>query len=194
MIRDSRQLKPGHVEDWHSDGSYKPRPPAYTLLHAQTVPDHGGDTLWANTTLAHQLLSAPLQQLVAGLAAVHETDTAGAVRHATHPLVRTDVHGRPALYSNPLYTRRIEALTRHESDKLLALLHLHMQQPEHTCRHRWAPHDLVLWDNRRTMHRAIQDYDPAAGRVLHRVTINSPSPTHTGSGITGGTDPRTVKA
>ncbi len=176
MIRDSRHLKPDHVEDWHSDGSYKPVPPDYTLLHAQAVPDYGGDTLWANMTLAHDLLSPPLQHLLAGLKAVHDSSCgfpSPTTRSATHSLVRADPHGRRSLYYNPLYTRRIDGLAAAESSALLAFLSTHIQQPELTCRHRWAVHDVALWDNRRTIHRPIRDYNRAGGRVLYRITIQA---------------------
>lgn len=176
LIRDSRHLKPGHAEDWHSDGSYRPDPPDYTLLHAQAVPECGGDTLWANMSLAHDLLSPPLQHLLSGLTALHDDGPRGsATRSATHPVVRTDRHGRRSLYLNPLYTRRIDGLTAAESDALLGFLLEHLQQPELTCRFHWATHDVAIWDNHRTVHRAIRDYDPAFGRVLHRITIRVPT-------------------
>lgn len=86
----------------------------------------------------------------------------------THPET-----GRPALYVNPLYTIGIRELEPEESAALLALLFAHVQAPELTYRYRWSRFDLAIWDNRCTPHRPVTDYDPAAGRVMHRLTITA---------------------
>jgi taurine dioxygenase len=169
------------------------------VLVADVTPAWGGDTMWANLRGAHDALSAELRTLVDSLAAVHRIsplaywgepfdtaltrddaqklfDDATKVPPVVHPLVR--VHPstkRPALFVNPGFTTHIVGLSRIESDHLLALLHAHTTQPELTLRHRWRPGDVVLWDNRATMHYAIDDYG-SAERRMRRVTIRGEAP------------------
>ncbi|HLN41536.1 MAG TPA: TauD/TfdA family dioxygenase, partial [Acidimicrobiales bacterium] len=114
---------------WHSDLSYLPEPPSYTLLHAATVPDFGGDTLWSNQYLAYETLSRGLKQTLDGLRAVHSAGMAygtggfldqvkdltsmaiapspDAYEERTHPcVIEHPVTKKPALYVNPVYTTR----------------------------------------------------------------------------------------
>ena len=123
---------------WHSDLSYLPAPPAYTLLHAWDVPDHGGDTVWSNQYLAYETLSAGLRATLDGLGAVHSAGmaygtgglldqvkdltsmaiapSAEAYAEHVHPAVVVHpVTGRRALYVNPVYTTRFAGWTREES-------------------------------------------------------------------------------
>ena len=93
-----------------------------------------------------------------------------------HPVVR--VHpstGQPALFVNPGFTSHIVGMSRIESDSLLALLHAHASQPAFTLRHRWREGDVVIWDNRATMHYAIDDYGDV-DRRMRRVTIRGSAP------------------
>ena len=93
-----------------------------------------------------------------------------------HPVVR--VHpttGRPNLFVNPGFTSHIVGMSRIESDGLLAMLYEHMTQPEFVLRHRWRDGDVVIWDNRATMHYAVDDYGTTERRV-RRVTIRGDSP------------------
>jgi len=103
-------------------------------------------------------------------------DDAMKVPPVIHPVVR--VHpstGRPNLFVNPGFTTHIVGLSRVESDGLLALLYAHMTQPELTLRHRWQPGDVVMWDNRATMHYAVDDYGTVERR-MRRVTIRGGAP------------------
>ncbi|MBV9135753.1 MAG: TauD/TfdA family dioxygenase, partial [Hyphomicrobiales bacterium] len=78
--------------------------------------------------------------------------------------------GRKALFVNAIYTTRFEQMTEAESRPLLEFLFEHCIRPEFTCRFRWAPGSLAIWDNRCTLHYAVNDYD-GSRRLMHRTTI-----------------------
>jgi taurine dioxygenase len=183
---------------WHSDLSYLPEPPAYTLLHAWDVPHHGGDTIWANQYLAYEALSAGLKHTLAELRAVHSAGVAygtgglldqvqglssmaiapsdEAFREWTHPaLTRHPVTGRTALYVNPVYTVRFADWTAAESHGLLGYLYHHAVNENLTCRLRWRPHMLTIWDNRCTMHNALNDYQ-GVRREMYRTSVKGTAP------------------
>jgi taurine dioxygenase len=178
---------------WHTDLSYLPAPPAYTVLHAQDVPPAGGDTMWANQYLAYETLPAGLKEQIADLRGFHSAGmaygTGGYLEavadrtsmqiepspeaHATetHPLViRHPRTGRPALYANSVYTTGIEGLPPEEGRSLLARLTAHATHPNFTCRLRWEPAMVTIWDNAATQHFAINDY-PGARRELFRTSV-----------------------
>jgi len=93
-----------------------------------------------------------------------------------HPVVRTHpVTGRKALFVNPVYTQRFHEMTAEESRPLLHYLFEHATKAEFTCRLRWAPGTLAIWDNRCLMHLAINDYD-GSRRLLHRTTVAGERP------------------
>lgn len=186
--------RPSKIEKWHSDMTFRRRPPMGTLLHGQVIPAVGGDTLFASMTVAFEGLSDRVQRLVDGLHAEHSfehgfreslAEPGGRQRLAQalrdnppvlHPVVRRHpVDGRPALYVNELFTTRIVELREAESQAVLGLLWTHAVRPEHTYRLRWEPHTLVLWDNRSTQHRPVNDHG-LAHRKLHRVTIAGDEP------------------
>ena len=183
----------GHF--WHSDLSYKERPSLGSLLHAQTLPAEGGDTLFANMHLAWDTLPDALKRRVAGLQAEHSylakyaelqrrspwrpdlSDAQKAqVRPVVHPVVRTHPEtGRPALFVSEHFTTRIVGIDEAESRDLLAQLFAHSVHPDHVYRHRWADHDMVFWDNRSVMHLAAGCPDHLA-RKLYRTTIEGDAP------------------
>ena len=182
---------------WHSDVTFTDEPPMATMLHAQSVPAKGGDTLWSNMYLAFESLSAPMQAFVSGLTAVHDFDhffrypmgdtletdefvleMKKKVPLASHPVVRTHPEsGRRALFVNESFTSHIEELTRAESDAVLQHLYRNSTRPEFTCRHRWSPGDICFWDNRCVMHYPVDDWGGAISghvdspRKMNRVTI-----------------------
>ncbi len=179
---------------WHSDMSYKPVPSMGSLLYALQVPEVGGDTLFANMYRAYETLSAGLQRLLEGLRAVHDFGYADRVyfsrrsdggqltqqqRQATppsiHPVVRTHpVTGRRALFVNPGFTAHFADMTEAESRPLLDFLCQHATASEGVYRHQWQVGDLVFWDNRCTIHKALRDYqDP---RHMHRTTVRGDAP------------------
>ena len=183
---------------WHSDLSYLPAPPAYTLLHAWDVPDHGGDTVWSNQYLAYETLSHGLRSTLDGLGAVHSAGlaygtgglldqvkdltsmaiapSAEAYAEHVHPAVAVHpVTGRRALYVNPVYTTRFAGWTKDESQALLAHLYRHSINENFTCRLRWAVHTLAIWDNRCTMHNALNDY-AGERREMYRTSVKGTAP------------------
>lgn len=198
--------KGGRNARWHTDVTFVVAPPAASVLVADALPAYGGDTMWADTRSAYERLSPALRAAVDGLEAVHRIsplaywgepfdtalgrddaqqllDDAMKVPPVIHPVVR--VHpatGRPNLFVNPGFTTHIVGLSRIESDGLLALLYEHMTQPELTLRHRWQPGDVVMWDNRATMHYAVDDYGTVERR-MRRVTIRGSVP----EGLAGAT-------
>ncbi|MEM8707870.1 MAG: TauD/TfdA family dioxygenase [Actinomycetota bacterium] len=159
-------------EHWHCDISFVSPPAAVSILRAVELPSIGGDTLFCNTALAHDRLSVSMQRFLAELTAVHvypdmaETPETSAV----HPVVRIHPRtGRPALYVNSAFVDRIEQLERDEGDALLGFLYAHQIRPEFQVRVSWEPGQVVLWDNRATVHYAMNDY-PGQRRRLQRVT------------------------
>ena len=189
QILESTPEVPSKIEQWHSDMSFSATPPSFTLLHGQVIPEYGGDTLWASATAAYEALSAPFRKLLDGLSAEHDfshgfreslAEPGGAQRLAPsiaanppvqHPVIRTHPEtGRKAIYVNPLFTTRILEMTAAESQQVLAFLFEHLATDEFTVRLNWAPRTLVMWDNRSTLHRPINDYFPQH-RKHHRVTL-----------------------
>lgn len=183
--------------EWHMDASFEDCPPLATVLHAQEIPPYGSDTMWTNLYLAHDALSDGLKRTLAGLRGVHESGSGAryedkykgmkgrAVEQKVnvHPVVRTHPEtGRKCLYVNESFMTRFEGMSAEESRPLLHYLFAHSVRPEFTCRFRWKPGTLAMWDNRCTQHNAIADYFPnhpalfAARRVMHRITIQGDRP------------------
>ncbi len=159
-------------EFWHCDISFTDPPAAASVLHGIEIPALGGDTLFSDTRGAYERLSKPLQTMLGGLTATHVYPDMeeGPETAAVHPVVRAHPRtGRLALYVNPAFVDRINELERAESDAVLAFLYAHQTRPEFQARVTWEPGQVVVWDNRTTVHYAMNDY---AGhrRRLQRVT------------------------
>ncbi len=199
-----RVLKPAGEEaffgtSWHTDNSFFENPSAATLLYGEQVPPHGGDTVFASMERAYETLSEPLRAFLDPLVAVHSASSAydpkttGDAKYrgetaitytysdsiydeVEHPVVRTHPEsGRKSLYVNAMFTQRIVGLAAHESRAILALLYEHAARPDFTCRFRWEPGSLAVWDNRCVQHYAIDDYRDFE-RVMYRVTIQGTRP------------------
>jgi len=167
------------TEAGHYDTVYTPNPPKISILSAIKVPN-GGDTMWSNQYLAFERLSPAMQKMIEGLrikfVALRLGRMMGADMNnlpaAVHPMVR--VHpdsGRKALYAgHPETAQLIEGMTPAESRPLLDFLYAHSTQPDNVYRHMWQDGDVVMWDNRCTMHYAVHDYGDQE-RVLHRTTM-----------------------
>lgn len=173
--------------NWHSDTTYFPEPPMATMLLARELPLFGGDTMFANQYLAYETLSDGMKALLAGLRGVSRSDKAEASRTREdrvgpananrtvlvqdHPVVRTHPEtGRQALFVNLAHTAHFVGMTEEESAPILRFLFQHQTRPELTCRFRWAPGSLALWDNRCVQHRAVNDYQGQT-RLMHRITL-----------------------
>lgn len=168
--------------NWHQDQTYRARPPAITMLMARTLPEAGADTMFANQHAAFERLSPALQQTLTGLRAVHRGTERAAdaglsmvdVEHV-HPLApRHPETGRRMLFVNPDYTVGIDGWTHDESRPLLDFLYRWSTRAEITVRHRWAPGDFVLWDNRCLLHCVVAD--ATGDRLLHKVTVEGDGP------------------
>jgi taurine dioxygenase len=179
------------AEDWHTDDSYFAKPAKATLLHAIEIPSRGGSTWFCNMHSVYESLPASLRGRIDGLRAVHAYDTARARNRPStrtaqeiaetpdveHPLVRTHPDtGRKALYLNFNRLDRIVGLERSESDALLDELAAEARKPEHHFGHVWQTGDIVIWDNRATMHRVMIDYPVGKKRIMQRVLIEGDRP------------------
>ena len=175
---------------WHSDLSYMAAPAKCSLLHAIELPPTGGDTLFANMYRALDRLPADLRWRIDGLEAWHSYEASLQGRTAAnssraklsaeqlatvpavlHPVVR--VHPdtkRKVLFVNPGFTTHVDGMPAAESDALLSVLFEASTQPDNVYRHEWQLHDLVVWDNRCTLHHATV-YDPNHTRHMHRTTV-----------------------
>lgn len=189
QILESTAEKPSRIEAWHSDMTFRATPPAYTLLHGQIIPPYGGDTLFASMTTAHDALSDGFRRLLTGLTATHDfrfgfkeslaepggqarlRDAVAANPPVSHPVIRTHPQsGRKALYVNSLFTTRINELSSRENRSVLDFLFDHMITEEFTVRLGWQPETVVIWDNRSTQHKPVNDFLPQH-RKHHRVTV-----------------------
>ncbi len=174
----------GRADVWHTDVTFNDSPPIAAILQHMSGPSVGGDTMWSNQYLAFESMSDAMQDFLRGLTAIHTAWPQGHPEmKAERPLIiHHPVTGREALAANRLFTVRIPQLDQAESDALLGQLFSRGEQPEFTCRWKWSPGDIAIWDNRCTRHYAIGDYDTE--RVMHRVTVlgaysggNGPVPT-----------------
>ncbi len=179
------------AEDWHTDDSYFAVPAKATLLHAIEIPSRGGATWFCNMHSVYEALPEATRRRIDGLRAIHGYDTPRARNRPSartpeeiaetpdveHPLVRTRPEtGRKALYLNPNRLDRIAGLERAESDALLDALAEEARQPRHHYGHAWTPGDIVIWDNRATMHRVVIDYPEGEPRIMQRVLIQGEKP------------------
>ncbi|SFG27365.1 taurine dioxygenase [Novosphingobium sp. CF614] len=172
-------------ENWHSDLSCDAEPPMGSILYMHTVPEDGGDTLFASMYAAYDALSPAMKAFLEPLTAVHDgnhvykalfPDSTRTYPCNAHPVVRTHpVTGRKLLFVNGSYTTRIEQLSRDESAAVLAFLFEHVKNPNFHVRFRWRPHSVAFWDNRCTQHFAVWDYFPQV-RSGFRVTVAGDRP------------------
>ena len=173
---------------FHSDQCYQERPAMGTMLYSIEIPAEGGNTLFANAYKAYDALPPDIKTRIEGRKAIQVYDYGGGVLDRrnmvepekgmsfAHPVARTHpATGRKALYVNRLMTHSIEGLPREESEALLALMFDTLERPEFIYEHRWRIGDLLLWDNRCTLH-ARRDFDPAENRWMRRVTIRGDRP------------------
>jgi taurine dioxygenase len=170
---------------WHSDLSTTLRPARGSLLRCAQIPPVGGDTMFSNMYLAYETLSDTMKDIIDDLWAVHDLTLAhhnrgrkdiDEVRRNTppvaHPMVRVHPEtGRRALYVNEMTTADIVGMRREEAQPILDYLFAHSVRPEFTYRHRWRVGDIIAWDNRCTMHLALDDYDIDVPRRLYRTTL-----------------------
>jgi alpha-ketoglutarate-dependent taurine dioxygenase len=169
---------------WHTDKPYYAVPPALTTLYAVELPPEGGDTEFANCALAYDALPEATKQRIAGLRIVFQWEHgrrpgyyANELPPVDHPLVRSHPGtGRKALYLGN-HATGITGLPGTEGKALLDELLAHATQPRFTYAHRWRVGDLVMWDNRCLLHRAVANYEMAKyPRVMHRNVVKGTVP------------------
>jgi len=172
---------------FHTDQCHQERPAMASMLYALEVPRAGGNTLFANGYTAYETLPPEIKRRIDGRKALNAYDyETAATKRGTrlsqsapsyaHPVVRTHPPtGRKALYVNRLMTVRIEGLPAQESEDLLAMLFDHQERREFIYEHVWRVGDLVIWDNRCTLH-ARTDFSPDERRLMRRVTIRGEKP------------------
>jgi taurine dioxygenase len=167
---------------FHSDLCYTEHPVVGTMLYSIEVPSAGGNTMFADQYAAYATLPEAVKARVDKLRATNRYDIGYDVTirrgraspdapHWTHPMVR--IHpktGRRALYVNRLMTHDVESMSEAEAEALLAPLYDHQEQRCFVYEHVWRPGDVVLWDNRCTLH-ARTDFSPSERRLLRRITI-----------------------
>jgi len=149
--------------NWHADITFRKPGGHLSFLHAKILPPVGGDTGFASTIAAFDALSPGMQKLLRGLSAVHSYDGPGRPDHASetavHPVVRRHPEtGREGLFVNRMFVTRFEGLNEAESRPLIEFLDRHGSRPEFTCRVRWRPGQVTIWDNRFTLHYPINDF------------------------------------
>jgi taurine dioxygenase len=177
-------------DKWHSDVSCEETPPMGSILRLHTLPESGGDTLFANMYAAYDALSEPMQEMLGKLTAIHDGAPNYAQRNqlagldnsdrvfprAEHPVVRTHpVTGRKAIFVNPAFTTGIKDVPADEAEALLQFLFVHIAKPQFHCRFQWQPNSIAFWDNRCVHHHAMWDYYPQV-RSGYRVTIEGDRP------------------
>ncbi|KAI0153905.1 hypothetical protein BJ166DRAFT_370261 [Pestalotiopsis sp. NC0098] len=170
---------------WHSDITFEKVPSDYAMLKIHTLPKTGGDTLWASGYEIYDRLSEPMKKFLEGLTATHDANffhdeasrlgnplrkgirgsplNEGSDLKAVHPVIRTNpVSGWKSVFVNKGFTKRINGLSKDESDVLLAyLFNLITQNHDAQVRFKWNKNDLGIWDNRSTFHCATYDYSAA---------------------------------
>ena len=189
VLGDGKKIVNG--ANWHTDDSFMRAPCSLTMLYGVEVPSRGGDTQFTNMYAAYEDLPADTKARIESMRVIHKYHSSrklsristrppeemAAMPEATHPLVRTHPETRRrSLYLNPNRMEQIAGLDRAESDALLDELIAHATQPKYEYRHVWRQGDIVIWDNRCTMHKANADYPEGERRLMHRVIVAGTEP------------------
>ena len=175
---------------WHSDSSFRPIPAKFSLLSARVVNPKGGNTEFADMRAAYDALDADTKAEIADMICEHSLmysrgalgmndfsdDEKALFKPVLQRLVRTHpVHGRKSLYLSS-HAGAIHGMSVPEARLLLRDLTEHATKPEFVYVHKWAVHDLVMWDNRQTVHR-VRRYDQSQPRDMRRATVAGTEPT-----------------
>lgn len=184
------------ANQWHTDVTFVPAYPAFSILRAEVVPPYGGNTLWSNTAAAYAELSEPLRALADTLRGEHtndydyaasrpESSAAAREQHrkvftavkfrTEHPVVRVhpETGERTLILGN--FLQKLSGYRSTDSRALIDLFQSHVERPENTVRWQWRAGDVAIWDNRATQHYGVDDSDDQE-RTLRRVTIDGDVP------------------
>ena len=175
---------------WHTDKSYTATPSLTTVLRSPAIAKEGGDTLFADTARAYDALPEATKTRIGSLRAVHDwarSRIKSGERPATeeemtaappvdHPVARTHPEtGRKAIYVGN-HSSHVVGMPAPEGAALLAELEAHATQQQFIYRHKWQVNDVLMWDNRCTMH-CVEPYDAAKEkRAVHRVVVKGDKP------------------
>lgn len=195
-LREVDFVQGGRADQWHTDVSFVPAYPKYSVLRGVVIPATGGDTIWANTAAAYNALPPALKRLAEALRAVHsnvcdhaaqrpEATGAEAAHSAArfvattvqteHPVVRVHPETGEKTLLLGSFVQRISGLSRADTRQFHDLFQGFITAPENTVRWRWQAGDVAIWDNRATQHLALDDYGTAP-RVMRRVTVDGDIP------------------
>jgi alpha-ketoglutarate-dependent taurine dioxygenase len=179
---------------WHTDSSYRPMPSVGSLLHGIEVSRTGGMTQFINMYMVYDDLPEGLRRQVEGRKARHDfsflhtlvgsppptLEEQAAMPPVWHPMVRRHpVTGRKSLYVSSIYNDAVEGMDDSAAGRLIEDLTAFMAQPKYMYRHAWEPDEVLMWDNRCTVH-AVTPHDPGERRVMHRTTIVGSDPVQAG--------------
>lgn len=182
------QAIPIGSRDWHTDHTNHDRPPKMTAMYAVSLPSKGGDTGFANMQAAFAGLPADERDRLAAMTTVNvieshtdyvDEDVRSALKAdpQQHPFIRTHPDtGRKAIYVHPGKLDHFVGMDHDASKAFVDDLLDRVLTPDVTYRHKWRPGDLVIWDNRATLHVAYRDYDYREARVMHRVCLEGEVP------------------
>jgi len=184
----------GRASRWHTDVTFVPAFPQFSVLRGVVIPPVGGDTVWANTVAAYDTLAPALRSLADQLWALHsnvydygasrpnatarqvqlyESVFKSTVYETEHPVVQVHpLTGERAIILG-YFVRKLLGVSSADSGHLFAMLQDHVTRLENTVRWRWSVGDVAIWDNRATQHKAIDDYGEEP-RIVRRVTIDGP--------------------
>lgn len=173
--------------DWHTDSTYEEALPLLAMLHAKQVPSEKGGTMFADMAAAYAALPAARQEMLSGLTGLHgrHTGPAGEKLYgdfkgvtekqyqevAWPAVVRHPVTDRPILFVNPMHTHGFVGMAREQAWPLIEELAAHATQERFVYYHRWQVGDLLMWDERATMHRGAGDSRPDEPRIMLRTIV-----------------------
>jgi alpha-ketoglutarate-dependent taurine dioxygenase len=184
----------GRASQWHTDVTFVPAFPQFSVLRGVVIPPVGGDTVWANAVAAYGTLPPVLRGLADQLWALHsnaydygaarpnataqqvqryETVFKSTVYETKHPVVQVHPQTGERAIMLGYFVRKLLGVSSADSAHLFAMLQDHVTRLENTVRWRWSAGDVVIWDNRATQHKAIDDYGDQP-RIVRRVTIDGP--------------------
>jgi taurine dioxygenase len=171
---------------WHTDGSWMRRTGQATMLYAEVVPEEGGGTEWCDMYGAYEALDAATRAQLEGMRAIHNLDFSRSRRHGEepmteeqrravppvdHPIVRTHPDtGRKAVFLGD-HAESIVGMDYAPGREFIEALNARLVRPELVYSHRWQPRDFVIWDNRCTLHRALEFDTAQVLRIIRRCTV-----------------------
>ena len=178
LILPSDETVPNVASNWHCDATWQKRPPMASVLMCREAPPIGGDTCFCDCYAMWEGLSLKTKQRVEHLSAVHVGTIGhqmdGITPEAIHPVARTHPEtGRTVLYVQQGFVRRfaeIHEVPEEEEKRLLLEMKMQEGRPEYTCRIKWEPGSIAMWDNRAVLHCASGDFWPHR-RLMERLTI-----------------------